>query len=223
MTEKIKIAPSIASADQSRLGEAIQLAQDAGADLIHFDLEDGVFLPNITFGPRTIKDLRPYSNLPFDVHIELANPEAYLPEIAEAGANVVSVHLEACPYLHRTIQFIRELGMEAGVAFNAVTPIDPIRLVLDKISVIHLMTADPDRVGQKLLPPTLLKIQQAAELCRGMDIGIEVDGGINSENISDVVKAGARIVVVGRGIWGADDPVKAIEHLRNMAEQAISN
>ena len=128
----IKIAPSIASADQSCLGWAVQTATQSGADLIHLDLEDGVFIPNITFGPSTVRALRPYSELPFDVHAELADPEPYLEELAQAGANIVSVHVEACPYLFRTLRYIRDLGMTPGVAYNAGTPLGPLPYVLTK-------------------------------------------------------------------------------------------
>lgn len=223
MDRRIKIAPSIASADHSRLGEAVQIAEKAGADLIHFDLEDGVFLPNITFGPGTIKALRSYSSLPFDVHVELAHPEEYLAQIAEAGSDIVTVHAEACPYLHRTIQYIQSMGMDAGVAFNAVTSLDAVNLVLDEIKVIHLMTADPDREGQMFLPAVLKKVSEAARITAGREIDIEVDGGINTTNIEDVVKAGANSIVVGRGIWQAENPAEAVSELRRLALHALSS
>jgi ribulose-phosphate 3-epimerase len=186
--------------------------------MIHFDLEDGVFIPNITFGPATVKDLRPYSDLPFDVHLELAHPEAYLEQIAQAGADIVSVHSEACPYPHRTIQYIRHLGLRAGLAFNAVTPLDAASLVLDDLDVIHLMTADPDRVGQGFLRATLSKIREAAELVGDRSIDIEVDGGINPDNVREVVEAGATVLVVGRGFFSADDPAAAMQRLRKASD-----
>jgi len=213
----VKIAPSIASADQSRLGWAVELATRAGADAIHLDLEDGVFLPSITFGPEMVRALRPYSSLPFDVHAELANPEPYLDAIAHAGANSVSVHVEACPYLHRVLRYIRSLGMAAGVAFNAATPATALATVLDEIQVVHLMTADPDREGQLFIPATVDKIREVARQVGPRPIDIEVDGNINTGNARLVVEAGATVLVVGRAIWSAQDPARAIAEIRAAA------
>ncbi len=217
MAHSLKIAPSIAAADQSRLGWAVEAATRAGADAIHLDLEDGVFLPNITFGPETVRALRPYTSLPFDVHVELANPEPYLEAIARAGANSVSVHVEACPYLHRTVKYIRTLGMAAGVAFNAVTPVAALAAVLDDIQLIHLMTADPDREGQLFISAMLDKIREAARLAGQRPIEIQVDGNINVGNVHPVVEAGATVLVVGRAIWSSRDPARAIAELRSAA------
>jgi len=217
MARAVRIAPSIASADQSRLGWAVETAARAGADAIHLDLEDGVFLPNITFGPQMVRALRPYTSLPFDVHVELANPEPYLEAIARAGADSVSVHVEACPYLHRTVKYIRSLGMAAGVAFNAVTPVAALAAVVDDIQIVHLMTADPDREGQLFIPATVDKIREAARLVGPRPIDIEVDGNINAENARLVVEAGATVLVAGRAIWSAQDPSRAIAELRAAA------
>jgi ribulose-phosphate 3-epimerase len=209
----VKIAPSLAAADPSRLGWAVELATQAGADLLHLDLEDGVFIPNITFGPATVRALRPYTDLPFDVHMELANPEPYLEDVAKAGANIVSVHVEACPYLYRTLRHIRSLRLTPGVAFKAVTPLDPLEYVLEEIGVIHLMTADPDLEGQGFIPALLPKIQEAAHMVGRRPIEIEVDGGINQANARQVVQAGATTLVVGRAVWAAEDPAAAIAEL----------
>ena len=217
MAGTIRIAPSIASADQSRLGWAVETAARAGADAIHLDLEDGVFLPNITFGPQMVRALRPYTSLPFDVHVELANPEPYLEAIARAGADSVSVHVEACPYLHRTVRYVRSLGMAAGVALNAVTPVAALAAVVDDIQIVHLMTADPDREGQLFIPATVDKIREAARLVGPRPIDIEVDGNINAENARLVVEAGATVLVAGRAIWSAQDPSRAIAELRAAA------
>jgi ribulose-phosphate 3-epimerase len=214
---RIKIAPSIAAADQSRLGWAVRLAARAGADLIHLDIEDGVFIPNITFGPAMVRALRPCTDLPFDVHVELAHPEPYLEDLAIAGANIISVHVEACPYLHRAVRLIRSLGLTAGVAFNAATPLDAVRLVLDEIEVIHLMTADPDRDGGRFIPALLRKIQEAARMVGDRPIAIEVDGGINRENAPLVVQAGATVLAAGRAVWASDSPTHAIAELRAAA------
>jgi ribulose-phosphate 3-epimerase len=211
---RIKIAPSIAAADQSRLGWAVKVAARAGADLIHLDIEDGVFIPNITFGPAMVRALRPYTDLPFDVHVELAHPEPYLEELAIAGANTLTVHAEACLYLHRTVRLIHSLGLTAGVAFNAATPLDALYSVLDAIEVIHLMTADPDCAGARFIPALLDKIQEAAHIVGERPIAIEVDGDINRENARQVVQAGATILVVGRSVWSSSNPTHAIMELR---------
>jgi ribulose-phosphate 3-epimerase len=218
----VKIAPSVAAADQSRLGWAVEVATQAGADLIHLDLEDGVFIPNITFGPATVRALRPYTDLPFDVHVELVNPEPYLEDLAKAGANIVSVHVEVCPYLYRVVRYIRRLGLTAGVAFNAVTPLDVLRSVVDEIGVIHLMTSDPDREGQRFIPALLPKIQEAAQMVGSRPIEIQVDGSINESNARQVVQAGATVLVVGRAIWAAGDPARAIAELRAVASGALA-
>ena len=212
--KRIKIAPSIAAADQSRLGWAVKVAARAGADLIHLDIEDGVFIPNITFGPAMVRALRPYTDLPFDVHVELAYPEPYLEELAIAGANILTVHAEACPYLHRTVRSIRSLGLTAGVAFNAATQLDALYSVLDEIEVIHLMTADPDCAGARFIPAMLHKVQQAARIIGERPIAIEVDGGINRENARQVVQAGAIVLVAGRSVWSSRSPIRAITELR---------
>ena len=214
---RIKIAPSIAAADQSRLGWAVRVAARAGADLIHLDIEDGVFIPNITFGPAMVRALRPHTDLPFDVHVELAHPEPYLEDLAIAGANILTVHAEACPYLHRTVRCIKSLGLTAGVAFNAATPLDAVWSVLDEIEIIQLMTADPDCAGARFIPALLDKVRQAARLVGDRPIAIEVDGGVNRENARQVIQAGASILVVGRAVWASESPTRAIAELRAIA------
>jgi ribulose-phosphate 3-epimerase len=217
MANRIRIAPSIAAADQGRLGWAVKVAARAGADLIHLDIEDGVFIPNITFGPAMVRALRPYTDLPFDVHVELAHPESYLEDLAIAGANILTVHAEACPYLHRTVRLIQSLSLTAGVAFNAATPLDALRAVLDDIEIIHLMTADPDCAGARFIPALLDKIEQAVRMVGDRPIAIEADGGINRENARQIVQAGASILVAGRAVWAANSPTHAIAELRAVA------
>ena len=217
MATRIKIAPSIAAADQSRLGWAVRVAARAGADLIHLDIEDGVFIPNITFGPAMVRALRPHTDLPFDVHVELAHPEPYLEDLAIAGANILTVHAEACPYLHRTVRRIKSLGLTAGVAFNAATPLDAVWSVLDEIEIIQLLTADPDCAGARFIPALLDKVRQAARLVGDRPIAIEVDGGVNRENARQVIQAGASILVVGRAVWASESPTRAIAELRAIA------
>jgi ribulose-phosphate 3-epimerase len=216
---RLLLAPSIASADHSNLREVVELAQKGGADLLHFDLEDGVFLPNITFGPKTVRSLRPRSDLPFDVHVELADPEAFLPEIVEAGADVITVHSEACPYPHRTLKLIRSYGVKAGIAYNAGTSIDSLPYILDQVDIVHLMTSDPDVDKSTLIPSTIDKVQKTSDLIGSREIQIEVDGGINIENCHLLIAAGANIYVIGRAIWQADDPVQQMHTFRSLFDK----
>jgi len=217
---KIKLAPSLASADQSRLGWAAQVAEHAAADLLHFDLEDGVFIPNLTFGPATLRDLRRVTSLPFDVHLEVVDPERYLQPVVEAGANVVTIQVEATRFPYRALAMAKRLGVRAGLAFAAATPLEMLEPVLDELDVIHLMTAEPNGGGAPFLPGLLGKIRQAKQRIGRHVIEIEVDGGISIENAARVVEAGATILVVGRAIWGAPDPATAIEALRSAAAAA---
>ena len=214
---KIKIAPSLAAANQSRLGWAAQEAERGGADLLHFDLEDGVFIPNLTFGPATIRDLRPLTSLPFDVHLEVVDPESYLQAVVEAGANGVTLQVEATRYPYRVLHMAKSLGVKAGLAFAAATPLDVVGPVLDELDVIHLMTAEPNGSGAHFLPALLAKIREARQRIGQRPIEIEVDGGISVENAGRVVEAGATILVAGRAIWDTSDPVSAMEALRAAA------
>jgi ribulose-phosphate 3-epimerase len=213
----IKIAPSIASADQSRLGWAVEQATKGGADLLHFDLEDGVFIPNLTFGPTTIKHLRPLSNLPFDVHLEVERPEDYLEAVVEAGADVVTVQVEATRFPYRALTILRGLGARVGLAFNAATPLDVAAPVIDVLDVIHLMTAEPNGSGAAFIPAMIEKVKRAKELIGDYPVDIEVDGGVSPENVGELAKAGASILVAGRAIWGEPEPQQAIAALRQAA------
>jgi ribulose-phosphate 3-epimerase len=208
--KKVLLAPSIASAEQRNLERAVRIVEDGDGDLLHFDLEDGVFIPNITFGPSTVRSLRPLTSLPFDVHVELQSPEMYLEEIVEAGADRVTVHLEACPFPHRTLTYLRSLGVSVGIAYNAMTPIAGLGWMLDLVDVVHLMTADPDRTDARFIPAMLDKIRETAGIVGSRDALIEVDGGISFENVREVIAAGADILVIGRAIWRSEDPVAEI-------------
>jgi ribulose-phosphate 3-epimerase len=210
----IKIAPSIASADQSHLSWAVEQAEEGGADLLHFDLEDGVFIPNLTFGPKTIHDLRYTSELPFDVHLEVQRPEDYLEPVVAAGADIVTVQVEATRFPYRALQILRTMGVRAGLAFNAATSLDMANPVLDTLDVIHLMTAEPNGAGAHFMPSMLAKVRQARAMIGGRLIELEVDGGVSFENAPSLVEAGATILVIGRAIWGDQDPRMAIERLR---------
>jgi ribulose-phosphate 3-epimerase len=214
----IKIAPSIASADQSNLARALELAEAGGADMLHFDLEDGVFIPNLTFGPGTIHDLRPLSRLPFDVHLEVHQPESYFGDVVRAGADVVTVQFESTRFPYRALAMLKEMGVRVGLAFNAATPVEGILPVLDELDVVHLMTAEPDGAGAAFMPGLEEKVQHARALCAGRPIEIEVDGGINAGNISLAARAGGTVFVVGRGIWDSEDVAGAIARLREAAQ-----
>ena len=214
----IKIAPSLASANQANLERAITQAHDGGADLLHFDIEDGVFIPNLSFGPRTIRDLRPLSKLPFDVHLEVRRPEHYLDQAVQAGADSVTIQYESTRFPYRALAILKNLGVRAGLAFNAATPVEGILPVLDELDVVHLMTAEPAGAGAGFMPGLLAKIERASELCAGRSIEVEVDGGINLANIGEAARAGATIFVVGRAVWDSESPVDAIENLRRAAD-----
>lgn len=210
----IKIAPSIASADQSRLGWAVEQAEKGGADLLHFDIEDGVFIPNLTFGPKTIKDLRPSSKLPFDVHLEVQRPEDYLEDVVAAGADIVTIQVEATRFPYRVVQILRSMGVKVGLAFNAATGLDVAAPILGQIDVLHLMTAEPNGTGAHFMPSLIAKVREAHAMIGQLAIDLEVDGGISFENAALLVEAGATILVAGRAIWANPDPSGAIEQLR---------
>jgi ribulose-phosphate 3-epimerase len=211
---KLKIAPSIASADQSRLGWAVEQANKGGADLIHFDIEDGVFIPNLTFGTKTIEHLRSNSDLPFDVHLEVQQPEDYLEAVVAAGADIVTVQVEATRFPYQALNTLRNLGVKAGLAFNAATMLDIARHVLDSLDVLHLMLAEPDGV---YMPALIEKVREANVLIGDRPIELEVDGGVSFENAALLAEAGATILVAGRAIWGTKEPESAIQRLREAA------
>jgi ribulose-phosphate 3-epimerase len=210
----VKIAPSIASADQSHLSQVVRQAEEGGADLLHFDIEDGVFIPNLTFGPKTIEHLRSKSDLPFDVHLEVHHPEDYLEAVVAAGADIVTVQVESTRFPYQALNILRNLGVRAGLAFNATTMLDIAQPALDTLDVIHLMTAEPDGV---YMPGLIEKVREADALIGDRPIEIQVDGGVSFENAALLVEAGATILVAGRAIWGTKEPVSAIQRLREAA------
>jgi ribulose-phosphate 3-epimerase len=195
----IRIAPSILSADFARLGDEIRAVDSAGADWIHVDVMDGHFVPNITIGPAVVKALRGTSKLPFDVHLMIAPVDPYIPAFAEAGADIITVHPESGPHLHRTIQLIKSLGKKAGVALNPATPVEVIDYVLDNIDLILVMTVNPGFGGQGFIASQLQKIADVrARIDKsGRDIALEVDGGVNATTAAQVVGAGADVLVAG--------------------------
>lgn len=188
----IKIAPSILSADFSKLGEEIKDVEKGGADYIHVDVMDGHFVPNITIGPLIVEAIRPITSLPLDVHLMIENPDNYIPTFAQAGADIITVHVEACPHLHRTIQLIKSHGIKAGVVLNPHTPVSVIEHVLEDIDMVLLMTVNPGFGGQKFIHSVLPKIKQVADMVkeRNLEVEIEVDGGVNAETARLCVEGG---------------------------------
>jgi ribulose-phosphate 3-epimerase len=212
-----KIAPSIASADQSDLKWAVEAADQAGADLIHFDIEDGVFLPNLTFGPKTVRQLRRFSKKPFDVHLQVQEPERYFDPLVAAGADVITFQVEATRFPYRAIYLLNQAGVDCGLALAAATAPEVISPVLDELQVVHLMTAEPDGAHADFIEGILDKIHAVKQMVGGRAIEIEVDGGINPEHAYAVVEAGASILVAGRAVWGAATVEQGIEALRQAA------
>ncbi|WP_261132756.1 ribulose-phosphate 3-epimerase [Bacillus sp. Marseille-Q3570] len=213
-----KIAPSILSADFSRLGEEIKDVERGGADYIHVDVMDGHFVPNITIGPLIVDAIRPITDLPLDVHLMIENPDQYIPEFAEAGADIISVHVEACLHLHRTIHLIKDHGKKAGVVLNPHTPVSMIEHVIEDLDLVLLMTVNPGFGGQSFIKQVLPKIKEVSDLCdaKGLDIDIEVDGGVNPETAKSCREYGANVLVAGSAIYKKENRKDAIESIRGV-------
>ncbi len=216
----IKIAPSILSADFSKLGEEIKEVERAGADWIHVDVMDGHFVPNITMGPLVVEAIRPITKLPLDVHLMIENADQYVEAFAKAGADYITVHVEANPHLHRTLQKIRQAGAKPGVVLNPHTPISAIEPILEDIDLVLFMTVNPGFGGQQFIPSVLNKVQQLKQQieARQLSIDIEIDGGINEETVQEAVKAGANVFVAGSAIFGKEDRVAALQAIKTAGE-----
>jgi ribulose-phosphate 3-epimerase len=212
----IKVAPSILSADFGRLGEEVKAVEKAGADMIHVDVMDGHFVPNITIGPLVVSALSKITKLPLDVHLMIDNPDRYIAPFAKAGANIISIHAEASKDLAKDIEQIKSLGVKAAVVINPKTGIKPIEKVLDKVSMVLLMTVNPGFEGQKFMPEVLAKIKELKNIIdgRGLDVDIEVDGGINLDTAREAVKAGANVLVAGSAIYWSKDYKAVIDGLK---------
>jgi len=213
----VKIAPSILSADFSRLGDEVKAVEDAGADWIHVDVMDGKFVPNITVGPLVVESLRKVTKLPLDVHLMIENADQYIEDFANAGADIISVHAEACPHLHRTIQRIKENGAKAGVVLNPATTLFALDEIIEQVDMVLLMSVNPGFGGQTFIGSVLSKIELLRNTLdeSGVELDVEVDGGIKPDNAATIKKAGANVLVAGSAIFGSDDYKKAIEGLRN--------
>jgi ribulose-phosphate 3-epimerase len=215
--QNFMIAPSILSADFARLGEEITDVLEAGADVVHIDVMDGHFVPNITIGPLVVKAVRRITDAPLDVHLMIENADNYLEAFAEAGANWITVHPETGYHLHRTIAQIKTLGMKAGVVLNPATSLETLEWVLDDLDLVMLMSVNPGFGGQSFIPSSLDKVRRLKEMIdsRGLQVGIEMDGGIGPDNIGAAVEAGANIFVAGSAIFGQPDYRQVISRMKS--------
>lgn len=212
----VKIAPSILSADFARLGEEIKDVERGGADYIHVDVMDGHFVPNITIGPLIVEAIRPITKLPLDVHLMIENPDQYIEAFAKAGADYITVHVEASRHLHRTIQLIKSTGVKAGVVLNPATPVDSLKHIIEDVDMVLLMSVNPGFGGQKFISSVLPKIRQVKELADSLNpnLEIEVDGGVNEDTAKLCVEAGANVLVAGSAVFNKEDRETAIASLR---------
>jgi ribulose-phosphate 3-epimerase len=218
----IELAPSILSADFARLAEQVRAASEGGGTVIHVDIMDGHFVPNLTVGPPLVKSLRKATDLPLDCHLMIENADQFIPEFVEAGADWISVHQEACRHLNRTLHLIRSHDAQAGVVINPATPVDTLSEVLEIVDYVLVMSVNPGFGGQKFIPETVRKIRRLADLRsqRGLNYRIEVDGGIALETVAEVVRAGAEILVAGNAVFGQGDPRTNAQKLLKAATEA---
>jgi ribulose-phosphate 3-epimerase len=218
-----KIAPSILSADFSRLGEEIAAIEAGGADYVHVDVMDGHFVPNITIGPLVVEAVRRVTALPLDVHLMIAEPDRYIADFAKAGADIIVVHAEATNHLHRTVQLIKSLGKKAGVSLNPATPLNVLDYVLEELDLVLLMTVNPGFGGQSFIDACLPKIQALRGIMdrRGIEAELEVDGGVKTDNIARIAHAGADVFVAGSAVFGSPDYAATIAELKRRAKEPV--
>jgi len=221
----VRIAPSILSADFAALGDAVGAVERGGADLIHVDVMDGHFVPNLTLGPPVVRSLKRVARVPLDVHLMITDPDRYIGAFAEAGASMISVHVEVLPHLHRTVWAIKELGVQAGVVLNPATPVVAIKEIAGDVDFVLVMSVNPGFGGQTFIPRSESKVVEVRALLDavGSKAPIEIDGGIDLTTVGRVVRAGARILVAGSAIFHAPDPERATAELRTAAETALAS
>ncbi|WFD09094.1 ribulose-phosphate 3-epimerase [Tepidibacter hydrothermalis] len=213
----IKLAPSILSADFARLLEDIKKVENAGCEYLHIDVMDGHFVPNITLGPGIVKSLRKDVDMVFDVHLMIENPDNYIQDFVNAGADIITVHQEACTHLHRTVQNIKSMGVKACVSLNPATPVETIKHVIDELDMVLIMTVNPGFGGQSFIEGMTDKIKEVRDLAneRNLNIEIQVDGGMKPSNVHKAVAAGADVIVAGSAIFGSDDINKTVQEFRS--------
>ena len=225
MGQPILIAPSILSADFARLADEVSAVERAGADLLHIDVMDGHFVPNLTVGPPIVEALKKVTKLPLDVHLMITNADAFIPEFADAGADYLTVHVEACPHLHRTVQSIKERGVRAGVTLNPATPMQSLQEILPEVDLVLIMSVNPGFGGQKFIPSVLNKVTTARAMLDRIQSSamLEVDGGIKVDNASRVVAAGATVLVAGSAVFSSRDYAATIAALRATGQPASAH
>lgn len=219
----LKVAPSVIAGDQAELGREVRAIDAAGADLVHLDVMDGHFVPNITIGPLVVDAVRKVTALPLDVHLMISSPDSYIPSFAEAGADIIVVHAEAAVHLHRTVQLIRSFGKKAGVALNPATPLGCLEYVLDELDLVLLMTVNPGFGGQSFIEACLPKIHSLRRMLdkRGLETELEVDGGVKTDNIERISHAGADVFVAGSAVFGSTDYAATIAELKRRAREPV--
>jgi len=221
-TRPIRIAPSILSADFSRLGEEIAAIDAAGADYIHVDIMDGHFVPNISFGPLVMASVRKFTAKPLDVHLMITPADPYIAAFAKAGADIITVHAEAGPHLHRSIQAIKAEGKRAGVALNPATPVSVLADIVGDIDLLLIMSVNPGFGGQSFIRHSLTKIEQASALIGNRPIDLEVDGGVTADNARDIAAAGANVLVAGSSVYGGNDPATYAPRIASIRQAATT-
>ncbi|HAQ41020.1 MAG TPA: ribulose-phosphate 3-epimerase [Clostridiales bacterium] len=216
-----KLSPSILSADFSRLGDEIKLVEEGGADYIHIDVMDGHFVPNITIGPDIVKSLRKVTNLTFDVHLMIENPDDYIEAFCNAGADIITVHQEACVHLHRTIQKIKSLGLKAGVSLNPATPVSSLKDIIRDVDMVLIMSVNPGFGGQSLIENVKYKFEELNQMIKeyNLNIDVEIDGGVTVNNLKEVLDWGANVIVAGSAIYKAQDVVAETKKFMKILEK----